>query len=468
MEIGREFVVAAAWACFSVMAIRNSATFVQLLVAARVFVTRERPASRAAELWPRFEEVAPAITVVAPAFNEELSIADSVRALLALEYPDHQVLVVNDGSTDRTLDVLIQTFALRRASVQQFATLQVTDIRGVYRSEEHPNLIVVDKQNGRKADAVNAGLGFVSTPLVCVIDADSIIEPDGLLRAAEPFLSDNGSLVAVGGAIRIVNGCKVEGGSLREIGLPKDWLPRFQVVEYIRAFLMARVATAHLDSLTLISGAFGLFRRDVLIEIGGYRHDTLAEDLELLVRLHRKMRDTNRDYEIEFVPEVVCWTEAPSTWGGLKNQRARWQQGALETIGGHRKMLFNPRYGRIGMVMMPQVILEDVIGPPAELLGYFLLPAAWALGIFPGEALLAFLALTVAFGMSASVCALALEEAQLRRTPTPQDLARLAVAALIENLGYRQANLVFRMIGIKRHLRRQTAWSSVPRMGFSS
>lgn len=201
---------------------------------------------------------------------------------------------------------------------------------------------------------------------------------------------------------------------------------------------MARVATAHLDSLTLISGAFSLFRRSVLIEVGGYRHDTIGEDLELMVRLHREMRDAGRPYEVEFVPEVVCWTEAPATWKGLRNQRARWQQGALETLIGHRAMLFNPRYGRIGLVMMPQIVLEDVIGPPAELLGYLLLPIAWSLGLFPTEALLAFLAFTLALGTAASFLALALKEFQLRRTPSAKDLAWLGAAALVENLGYRK------------------------------
>ena len=205
--------------------------------------------------------MAPPVSVIAPAFNEELSIVDSIQALLALHYPEHEVIVVNDGSKDATLARLITEFDMHRVDRQQIAALQTTRILGVYASSTHPNLLVVDKENGRKADAVNAGIGFAMTPLVCVIDADSIIEADGLLRAVEPFMSDDGDLVAVGGAIRIVNGSIVRGGHIERIGLSNKWLPRFQMVEYMRAFLTARVANADLQMLLLISGAFGIFRR---------------------------------------------------------------------------------------------------------------------------------------------------------------------------------------------------------------
>lgn len=462
------FVLAMAWACFVVVAIRNLISLIQLCIAAWVFITRVRPTASLTSLWNRYSDLSLPVSVIAPAYNEELSIVQSVRALLALEYPEHEVIVVNDGSKDATLQRLIEGFALQRVDREQIAPLQKTKIISTYRSLTHTNLLVVDKENGRKADAANAGIGFARTPLVCVIDADSIIETDGLLRATEPFLFDDGSLVAVGGAIRIANGCEIRGGSLRKIGVSKDWLPRFQVVEYLRAFLTARVANAHVNVLMLISGAFGVFRRSHLIEIGGYRHDTVGEDLELIVGLHRHMREQGRPYRMEFVPEVVCWTEAPSTLGGLRNQRARWQQGALETLIRHRKMIGNPRYGRIGLIGMPQTVIEDVIGPPAELIGYLMIPAALTLGVLDPVSAAAYFGLTILFGIALSVGTLALEEAQLRRTPSAMDLLRITVAAVVENFGYRQVNMLFRWIGIKRHIRGETAWSSVPRTGFGS
>ena len=464
---GAQIVLWLAWACLLVVLARNAVSVLQLIAAGWVFATRVKPGRSSAELWSRYGDLTLPVSVIAPAYNEELTIVESVKALLALEYPHHEIIVVNDGSKDATVQALIDGFDLEPFEREQIAVLQQTRVRQTYRSRRFPNLLVVDKENGRKADAVNTGIGFARTPLVCVIDADSIIEPDGLLRAAEPFMHDDGRLVAVGGTIRVANGCTIKGGSLREIAVTREWVPRFQIVEYLRAFLTARVANASIDTLLLISGAFGMFRRSALIEIGGYRHDTVGEDLEVVVRLHRYMREQGRDYAIDFVPDIVCWTEAPVNLAGLRNQRARWQQGALETLVAHRRMIANPRYGRVGLIGMPQLVLEDVIGPPAELLGYLVVPAAALLGVLAPPMALAFLCLTVLFGTALSFGTLALEEMQLRRAPSARDLTRIGAAAFAENFGFRQVNLVYRLRGFRSFLRKETAWAAVPRIGFT-
>lgn len=468
IDFASHAIVWLAFGCFIVVASRNAIALVQLLIAGWVFLTRVRPGQGARDLWHRYADLTLPISVIAPAFNEELSIVQSTRALLALEYPEHEVIVVNDGSKDDTLGELLRSFEMHEVRRTQIAALQKTRIRGTYCSARYPNLLVVDKENGRKADAANAGIGFARTPLVCIIDADSIIEPDGLLRAAEPFMYDDDRLVAVGGAIRIANGCTIKGGSLQAIGIAKEMVPRFQIVEYLRAFLMNRVANAHTNTLMLISGAFGLFRRSTLIEMGGYRHDTVGEDLELVVRLHRHMRDNKRDYRIAFVPDIVCWTEAPAALKGLDKQRARWQQGALETLQRHRAMIGNPRYGRIGLLAMPQIVLEDIFGPPAELIGYLVLPAAALLGLLDLMMAVAFFFVSVVFGCALSVGTLVLEEQQLRRTPTARDLVRIGIAAVVENFGFRQINLWYRLNGFRRFLRNDTTWASVPRVGFGT
>ena len=464
---GLQFCMAVVFVSFLVVSARNIISTLQLVLAAVAFRTRIKPAARGQDLWGRYSDLAMPVAVIAPCFNEELTVADSTRALLGLHYPEYEVLVVNDGSQDGTLARLIGEFELYAIEREQLAVLQKTAIKAVYASATHPQLTVIDKENGRKADAVNAGIGFATAPLVCVIDGDSIIEADGLLRATEPFMGDDGTMVAVGGAIRIANGSLVRGGYIDEVRLPAGWLPRFQILEYLRAFLTARVANAHFNMLLLISGAFGIFRRDTLIEAGGYRHDTVGEDLEIVTRIHRFMRENGREYRIGFVPEVVCWTEAPATWGGLRNQRSRWEQGALETLVRHRRMLFNPRYGRIGLLALPVVVLEDVIGPPAELAGYLIIPLLLALGLLDGDVAFAFLCLTFVFGTALSLGTLVLEEWQLRRTPKASDLLRLGLAAIYENFGYRQANLVFRLLGVWRFLRKDTAWAGVPRAGFT-
>lgn len=461
------FIVWIAYACFLVVALRNLIAVAQLVVAAFAFAMRVRPGEGARDLWYRYADLVLPISVIAPAYNEELSIVQSVKALLALEYPEHEVIVVNDGSQDDTLGELLRAFDMHEIQRSQIARLQQRAIRKTYSSKRYPNLLVVDKENGRKADAANAGIGFARTPLVCVIDADSIIEPDGLLRASEPFMYDE-RVIAVGGAIRIANGCTIKGGSLQKIGIAKGLVPRFQIVEYLRAFLMNRVANAQTNTLMLISGAFGLFRRSTLVEMGGYRHDTVGEDLELVVRMHRFMRDQERDYQISFVPDIVCWTEAPTALRGLDNQRARWQQGALETLQRHRGMIGNPRYGRIGMLAMPQIVLEDILGPPAELLGYLILPAAALLGLLDPMMALAFFFVSIVFGCALSIGTLALEEKQLRRTPTASDLLRIGTAAVIENFGYRQINLWYRLNGVRRFIRNDNTWAAVPRVGFKA
>lgn len=460
-------IAAAAWLVLGAVALRNLICITQLFAAIWIFKTRTRIAAKPAELWQRSAETAPRVAVIAPAFNEELTISSSVRSLLSLLYPDFELIVVNDGSTDRTINVLIQEFGLIASDRQPTAELHRTAIFAVYVSPDHPNLIVIDKANGRKADAVNAGISFADAELVCVIDADSVIDPEGLLRAVAPFRFDDGSLLAVGGSIRVANGCSVVEGHVETIGVARAWLPRFQALEYFRAFLCARVANARFGVMVLISGAFGVFRREILVAIGGYDHATVGEDLEVLVRMLRRTREAGARGHVEFLPEVCCWTEVPGTLKGLRNQRTRWQQGAIETLVSHRRVLFNPRYGRLGLVAMPMLALEDLIGPLLELAGYVLMPLAYALGYLSLEFTLLFFGLTIVLGTILSAGGLLVEEWQLRPTPGARNLLRLIAAAVLENFGYRQAIQVFRLRGVYHYLRGNKAWAAVPRTGFA-
>lgn len=460
-------VVALTMAAVVVVMVRNLICVVQLVIAGWVFATRLRPEHSAFGLWRRQEALAPPVSVLAPAFNEELTIAESVRSQLSLQYPEFELVVINDGSKDDTIGVLKREFDLHVVHRSAPIALHQTRVKAVYASHKYPQLLVIDKENGRKADAINCGISYSQYGLICVIDADSIIDPDGLLRATEPFMFDDGELIAVGGSIRIANGCDISGGFVNRIGTPAGWVPRFQCLEYFRAFLAGRVAFSALSILLLISGAFGIFRRDLVMAVGGYRHDTVGEDLEILVRMQRYMRERKQPYKVAFLPDVCCWTEAPANLKGIKNQRSRWQQGALETIVGHAKMLFNPRYGRIGMVAMPMMIIEDLIGPPIELVGYLVLPLGFWMDIISWQVAVAFLCMTAVFGTALSVGALALEERQLRPSPTPKDLAMLATAAFVENFGYRQVNLLYRLRGIRAYLKGNTTWAAVERVGFA-
>jgi cellulose synthase/poly-beta-1,6-N-acetylglucosamine synthase-like glycosyltransferase len=462
--------LASAFALFVILSglAQNSVHLIQLGLAG-VALARQPPEPDSASFWQRYSKAAPPIALLAPAYNEAMTIVESVRSLLSMRYPEFEIIVINDGSTDETLEILIDTFSLAPTEARDYEL--VVDhalILGIYASSLHPRLLVIDKDNGGKADALNAGLNLATAPIICSMDADSLLEPDALLRAVQPFLEDPQRVIAVGGTIRVANGCTIADGRIVKVGAPRNLLALMQTVEYLRAFLMARLAWSQIGALTIISGAFGLFRRAAVLEIGGYARGTVGEDMELVVRLHRHFRDTKQPYRIAFVPEPVCWTEAPETLKVLSRQRARWHRGALETFDRHRSMAFNPRYGAVGMVGFGWIVLSDVIGPPTELLGYVLIPLWWSFGALSLNYLLAFLGVTFAFGVALSVGALALEESELHRFPRTRDLLVLTGAAILENLGYRQLNQLWRLQGTLQWLRGAQSWGEMTRKGFKA
>lgn len=445
--------------------LQNVIYLIQLALAAAALI--ETPSTPAAGvLWRRYADASPPIALLAPAYNEALTIVESVRSLLSLQYPNFEIVVVNDGSRDDTLAVLIAAFDL--APIQRAYDLAVfhKPIRGLYGSSNQPRLVVVDKENGGKADALNAGINISRAPIICSMDADSLLEPDALLRAVRPFVDDPVRTVAVGGTVRIANGCRIDHGRVVEVRAPTNVLALLQTVEYLRAFLMARLAWSKVNALTIISGAFGLFRRANVIEVGGYSQGTVGEDMELVVKLHRLMREQKLPYRVAFIPEPVCWTEAPETLRVLGRQRARWHRGALETFERHRDVLGNPRYGRVGTVGFGYILLVDVLGPVIETLGYLLVPVFWGLGLLSLDYLLGFLAVSFTFGVVISVGALALEESELRRFPRARDLLLLTGMAVVENFGYRQINNIWRLRGVWQYLRKSQSWGSMTRKGF--
>lgn len=407
----------------------------------------------------------PPVTLIAPAYNEEPTCVESVRALLSLEYASFEVLVVNDGSTDGTLGRLQEEYHLEPAARFPTARIPTETVRGVWRSRTHPNLWVVDKENGGKADALNAGLNHARNPLFCAMDADSILERDALSRLVQPFVEDD-RLVAAGGIIRIVNGCEIRDGTLEKVRLPESRVARFQVLEYLRAFLTGRLGWDALDATLIIAGAFGVFRRSAVVDAGGYHTRTVGEDMELVVRLHRHFRERKEPYRIGFVPDPVAWTECPETLEGLGQQRDRWQRGLIESLTRHVRMLLNPRYGRIGLLAFPYFFFLEMLGPLIEFGGYVGFAATVAAGRASGLYIVTFLALAVAFGVAVSIAAVSLEELTFRRYPRLRDVFRLFGLAVVENFGYRQLVTYWRFRGIVSKLRRIDTWGPMERKGF--
>jgi cellulose synthase/poly-beta-1,6-N-acetylglucosamine synthase-like glycosyltransferase len=406
----------------------------------------------------------PAVTVLVPAFNESATIRESVRATLGLEYPHLEVIVINDGSTDATLTLLIREFKLYRSNRQLIGNLPTKPVRGVYESRDL-KLLVIDKENGGKADSLNAGLNAARTPLVTAVDSDSLLESDALYYVAVPFLRDERT-IAVGGIVRVVNGCEVQHGRVTRVSTPRSLLARFQIVEYLRAFLGSRIAFSFMNSLLLVSGAFGLFRRDAILEAGGFRRSTVGEDMELIVRLHHRFGARRKDYRIVFVPDPVCWTEVPENLKTLYRQRNRWQRGTVESLWQHMGMFFNFRHGLVGMFAFPYCFAFEMMGPLVELLGYVFTVIGLALGAISWQTAALFFFVSIVFGIFLSIGAVFLEEFTLRRYSSTKDVLVIFWAALLENFGFRQLLLVWRVQGLFDGLRRKQGWGVMHRKGF--
>ena len=404
------------------------------------------------------------MTLICPVHDEEAGVVASVNSLISLRYPEFQVVVVNDGSTDATLERLIEAFRLRPSHRVLRQLLPTQEVRGIYESAYVPNLLVVDKANGGKADALNCGLNLARYPLVCCMDGDSLLENDSLLRIARPFM-DRPGLVASGGVIRPLNGCRVTAMGIRGIHLPESWLARFQIVEYLRAFLFGRVGLASLDSVFIVSGAFGAFRKDLVVRAGGFDTATVGEDFELVVRLHRRMRDWGQPYHITLVPDPICWTEVPEDLKTLGRQRNRWQRGLWEALWTHRRMWFNPAYGRVGLFSMPYFLLFEALAPVIEASGYLVFAGSvWRHSLNTPFAVL-FLYVALLLGVLNSVVSVLLQEISGHRYQGLKAFSLLLLAAVAENFGYRQLTLWWRLRGTFDWLRGRGGWGHMRRRG---
>jgi cellulose synthase/poly-beta-1,6-N-acetylglucosamine synthase-like glycosyltransferase len=409
---------------------------------------------------PRF------VSIVAPAYNEELTIVESVRALLAVDYQPREIVIVNDGSTDGTLALMEETFQLVSAPMAFDQPLPSAPVRGVYRSVSEPDLVVIDKHNGgSKADAANAGINAASGGLVLVIDADTILEADALGRAVLPFLEDPAT-VAVGGNVGIANGCRIEHGRVTDVALPRSWLARFQIVEYMRAFLLFRLACASQNAVVLISGAFGLFRRDAVIAVGGYDPTAIGEDIDLTIRLQRHFRARGEPIRIGFDPNPLCWTQAPEDRTSLRSQRCRWRRGLLQTLWRYRQMIGNPRFGTVGLFPLPYIAFFEGFGPLFEVGGYVVTIGAAAFGLLNWRYCAMMIAVSVLFGVAVTLLAVLLNDVTSRQYMRGRDLALLVAVAILESFGYRQLNSLWGCVGTFQALTGKGGWGSMTRKAF--
>ena len=460
---------------FAVYAATLNGSYLLLLVVSAAGVARQaryHSLQRASFLFK--EGILPSVSIITPAFNEEASIVESVNALLNLRYPDYEIIVVNDGSRDRTLEALVSYFRLERADVFVHRYLNTQEIRGIYTAKDRPELLVIDKVNGGKADSLNAGINVARKEYFAGIDADSLLERDALLNLAGMFLQSEEEVVAAGGNILPVNGCTVSKGDLVETRIPERAIARFQTVEYLRAFMAGRVGWATLKALLIISGAFGVFHRRRVVDAHGYltrsEHylkDTVGEDMELVVRLSRSLRDKRIPFAVAYGYNANCWTEIPESLKILGRQRDRWQRGLLDIVSFHFRMMFNPAYGRTGLIGLPYFLVFEVIGPWFEAQGYLVVAVSLALGMIRPSLFLLVFAATILMGLLVSTASLVIAESrgEIFRL---SDKLRLLLYAVLENFGFRQLISLLRLKGFLRMLRKAEGWGVMERRGLKS
>lgn len=420
------------------------------------------------------KRVLPSISIIAPAFNEEKTIVESSNSLLNLKYPDYELIIVNDGSKDNTLNVLIKYFNLTRVDYIFENKLSAKPVRGIYRNPSIPKLIVVDKENGGKADSLNTGINIANKEYFCGIDADSLLEEEAMLKLASLTLNEDREMPALGGNVFPINGSTVEKGQIVDINIPKNNLARFQTIEYIRAFMAGRLGWAYINSLLIISGAFGLFRKDRIISVGGYltssgkyQKDTVGEDMELVVRISRLMRELGLKYKIAYAFNANCWTEVPESLSSLKKQRYRWHKGLIDILNFHKRMIFNPRYGRAGLVAMPYFFIFEMIGPIVEVQGYIMVLLALVFGLLNVKIALILFVSTILLGIFVSISSILISEKDMKYFKI-KDLIILIVYAVLENFGPRQLFSFWRVGGLLNMFKSQGEWDKSERKGFTS
>jgi cellulose synthase/poly-beta-1,6-N-acetylglucosamine synthase-like glycosyltransferase len=409
--------------------------------------------------------VTPPATIIMPAWNEQEIIVQSVSSILKTDYPNLEVVVVDDGSTDETLVRLVNAFRLVEMDLIYRPRLPTRPIRGFYMNPRIPNLLVISKDNGGKPDALNVGINTCRTPYFCTLDSDCLLERDALLRLMRPVIRSPQNTVASGGIVRILNGCEVKDGQVVKVGLPAGRVERFQVVEYLRSFLFGRTGWNLLGGTLIVSGAFAVFHRETVIDAGGFKHDTVTEDMDLIVQIHHWAIHKKRKIKMNFTSDPVCWTECPATLSNLSKQRRRWQMGLFQTLWKYSEMLFNRKYGVIGMLSFPFQLYIEGFGAAVEFLGYFMVPMALMLGIVPPTLFVLFVVLGLVYGSFLSVGAVLLEELTYRRYPGFRDLSTLLAFAVIENIGYRQLVLYYRFQGLVRFLTGFRSWEKVVHVG---
>ncbi len=415
--------------------------------------------------------LAPSITIIAPAYNEGLTIVENIRSLMSLQYVNYEVMVVNDGSKDDTLQKMIDAYDLIKIEQKIDPNWKSKPIRGIYKSKHKAfsKLTVIDKENGGKSDALNTGMALSTNTYVGCIDVDCLLLPEALLHVVKSFYQrTEKKVIAVGGVIRVANSCIIDGGELEEIRLPKSWLAKFQLLEYTRSFILGRMAWGRIDSLLIISGAFGFFDREIAMAVGGYDTGTVGEDMEIVFKMRRYMHDRKEAYTVEYIPDSLCWTEVPEDLKILLNQRDRWARGNLETLFKHKDMFFNSKYGRLGLVSYPYWFFYEWLAPLLEFFGFFTIIIFGYLGILNWSFFIAITAAVYMFSIMFSFYAILWDVYSYNEYTKTKDILTLMFCAIIEPITFHPIVVYAAIRGnYKKLFKIKSGWGSQVRKGFA-
>ena len=414
---------------------------------------------------------APSFSLIAPAYNESATIVENVRSLLSLYYTNLEIIIVNDGSKDDSLQRLIDAYNLYKTDFLVEGNLHTNEIKGIYKSKNPvlKKLIVVDKANGGKADALNVGINISTKDYIVCIDVDCILEQDAILKLAKPFIDEpNSKIIACGGVIRLANNCTIEDGKITKVNLPKTLLGKSQALEYSRAFILGRMAWSRINGLILISGAFGAFDRKIVLACGGYDHSTVGEDMELVVRMRRYMCEQKLDHKVVNIPDPLCWTEVPEDKAILTKQRNRWMRGTIETLYTHRVLFFNPKYGKLGLISYPYWFFFEFLGPIVEFFGYIVFFVFLFLGMISWPIFFALLTLVLSYGILYSIYAILIDITSYNVYYKTKDIPRLILTAFLEPIYFHPKVVWASIMGIKDYFFKNNQWGEMTRQGFAN
>ena len=408
------------------------------------------------------------VSILVPAYNEEVGIVNSLYSLINIKYPESEIIVIDDGSKDNTSEVVIKAFNMVPMSARPSNVLENKPVNAVYQSQNHSNLILISKDNGGKSDALNCGINYSRYPYFCSIDGDSILDENSLLKVMKPIIASDGKVVAAGGNVRIANGNEVDYGKMIIKELYRRPLVAYQIIEYLRAFMLGRIFLTRFNIVLIISGAFSVFKKDIVIKMGGYSTDIIGEDMELVLKMHRWIQNEGSDERIEFVPEPVCWTEAPTTVSVLRRQRRRWSQGLIESLNRHKDMTLNPKYKRIGLIAFPYFWLFEAFGALVEFAGYIYIIVAIFSNVLNYQIAIALFVSIILYGAVFSIFSLLLEAWSMRSFIKPRVMLYLIFLAIIEGLVYRPLTIIFRLEGMVRFVFKKREWGDMERKGLSN